>query len=324
MKKIVLTGANGFLGSTITAQALTAGHQITPLVRQGSDISLLPEAAQIRYVDYSHLTDLETAFSQHQILIHNAGLTRALNWDKYRKTNIQLTEKLITIFNRSTSLEHFVFISSQAAAGPSTDGIPLTETSPCHPISMYGKSKLLAEDLIRKKIEGKWTIIRPASVFGPGDKDFLQIFRLIKKHLMLYPLQKEKIFSIIYSEDLARLILNCADNNLAYNEIFYATNREPLQQNIMVDYLEQIMTTFSNQFVIPEFWLNVVSWISEVYSKLTGKLTVINQERMQEFKLSNWQISGKKASQVLGFEPQFEIYEALHKTWQWYVQEGWL
>jgi nucleoside-diphosphate-sugar epimerase len=324
MKNIVITGANGFLGSTITAQALKGSSSISSLVRKGSNIDLLPENASIRYVDYSDVSDLKTALDGHEVLIHNAGLTRALSWDIYKKVNVDLTEDLIEIFNNSSSLKHFIFISSQAAAGPSNDGIPLVENTTCNPVSLYGKSKLQAENLIKDKIHTNWTIIRPASVFGPGDKDFLQLYKMIKKHLMLYPLQKKKIFSMIYSEDLASLILSTIDNHMAQNQIFFAANDQSYLQTEIVDYLEQIMTTFSNQIVIPAFLLNIVAEIFEIYGKLSGKLTIINKERLKEFKLADWQVSNKKAKKILDFKPKFEIFEALHRTYQWYLEKGWL
>jgi len=324
MKKIALTGANGFLGSTITAQALALDHEIRPLVRSGSNIELLPADTDPCYVDYNDLSDLQKALKGQQILIHNAGLTRAVSWEKYKKVNVDLTEKLIELFNNSPSLEHFIFVSSQAAAGPSKPHNPLTESSPCEPVSMYGKSKLEAEKLIRSKIEGNWTIIRPASVFGPGDKDFLQVYKMVKKHFMFYPIQKKKTFSLIYSEDLARLILSTIDKKEARKEIFFAANAKPVTQEELTEYLEDIMSTFSNHLVIPEFLISIIAQIFELYSKLSGKLSIINKERLQEFKLADWQVSSKKAKKILNFTPQFEIYEALHKTYQWYKTNGWL
>jgi len=324
MKKIVITGANGFLGSTITAKSLENNYDIVPLVRNGSDISLLSEKTDIHYVDYWNENELNNLFSGQQILIHNAGLTRANNWKTYKKVNVDLTDRIIDIFNRTSSMEHLIFISSQAAAGPSSGNKPLDEESACNPVSLYGKSKLEAEKIIRQKVKKSWTIIRPASVFGPGDRDFLQMYKIIKKHIMLFPVQKEKIFSMIYSEDLAAFILSVLEDPKSQGQIFFAANDRSYTQVEIVQIIEQIMNTFSNHIVIPKILLDILAEIFELYSSITGELTVFNKERLKEFKLSNWQISNSKAKELLHFQPDFEIYEALNKTYQWYVQKGWI
>jgi len=324
MKKIVITGANGFLGSTITAKSLENNYDIVPLVRNGSDISLLSEKTDIHYVDYWNENELNNLFSGQQILIHNAGLTRANNWKTYKKVNVDLTDRIIDIFNRTSSMEHLIFISSQAAAGPSSGNKPLDEESACNPVSLYGKSKLEAEKIIRQKVKKSWTIIRPASVFGPGDRDFLQMYKIIKKHIMLFPVQKEKIFSMIYSEDLAGFILSVLEDPKSQGQIFFAANDRSYTQVEIVQIIEQIMNTFSNHIVIPKILLDILAEIFELYSSITGELTVFNKERLKEFKLSNWQISNSKAKELLHFQPDFEIYEALNKTYQWYVQKGWI
>jgi len=324
MKKIVITGANGFLGSTITAKSLENNYDIVPLVRNGSDISLLSEKTDIHYVDYWNENELNNLFSGQQILIHNAGLTRANNWKTYKKVNVDLTDRIIDIFNRTSSMEHLIFISSQAAAGPSSGNKPLDEESACNPVSLYGKSKLEAEKIIRQKVKKSWTIIRPASVFGPGDRDFLQMYKIIKKHIMLFPVQKEKIFSMIYSEDLAGFILSVLEDPKSQGQIFFAANDRSYTQVEIVQIIEQIMNTFSNHIVIPKILLDILADIFELYSSITGELTVFNKERLKEFKLSNWQISNSKAKELLHFQPDFEIYEALNKTYQWYVQKGWI
>jgi len=324
MKKIVITGANGFLGSTITATLLQQKYSVTPLVRKGSDTSLLNDNLNIRYIDYLDPEDLKRAVKDHDVLIHNAGLTRAKNWNLYKNANVVLTDQLIEIFNDTPALKHFVFISSQAATGPSLADIPLDESSPCYPVSQYGRSKLEAEKLIQQKVKKHWTILRPASVFGPGDRDFLQIFKMIKKHIMLFPVQKEKTFSMIFSLDLAQLITRIIESPQAYDQIFFAADDEAYQQTDIIFQIEQIMNTFTNHYVVPALFLDITAGFLEIYSKLTGRLSLINRERVKEFKLNNWQVSNRKAKELLNFKPGYEIYEALHKTYHWYLEKGWI
>ncbi|MCK4696101.1 MAG: NAD-dependent epimerase/dehydratase family protein, partial [Candidatus Cloacimonetes bacterium] len=153
MEKIIITGANGFIGSFLTKKLLENDFEVTSLVRYGSNIDLLPENSNIVFIDYDDEKKVQNVFQNKEILIHCAALTRALNWDFYKKINIDLTAKLVDSFNSTQSLKQFIFLSSQAAAGPSIEGEPLSENDVEHPISLYGKSKLEAENIIKQKSE---------------------------------------------------------------------------------------------------------------------------------------------------------------------------
>lgn len=323
MKNVVITGSNGFVGSRLTT-FLIEHSDFNPiaLVRNGSNISLLPNNANITFVNY-HSEEFDNIIDNADIIIHTAGLTKAMNWDSFEKVNIGLTRKIVSLCNRSNKIKQFIFISSQAAAGPS-DSNPLTEESPCNPVSQYGKSKKMAEDYIEKNCMIPWTIVRPVSVFGPGDKDFLVYFSLIRKHISVYVGTKDKFLNLIYVDDLVNLIIKTIENENAYNEIFFASSNKQYSLEQFVQFLEEIMESFSIPIIIPIGLLKFIAFFSEIIGKIKHKTPILNREKVKEFKEKYWLVDNSKAENKLNFKEQSSLFDGLYKTFRWYKNKDWI
>ena len=323
MKKIAITGANGFIGSFLVKELLKKNFGVTCLVRQNSNITLLPSNCDIVRVDYQNKDQLKKLLKKHEVLIHTAALTKAKNWEEFKKNNIDLTDSLLEIYNSIDSLKQFIFLSSQAANGPSLKNLPKKETDECNPISKYGKSKLLAEELIKSNAEKSWTIIRPAAVYGPGDKDFLIYFKLIKKHISLFAGNKNKQISLIYVQDLVNLIISTLGNKNAYNEIFFASglhiNLEEFSQN-----LEKALKTSSLKITIPGFLLDIVTIFSIFISLFSKRTPLLNRDKINEMKQDSWLVSNEKAKRILNFEPSANLLENITTTYDWYKENNWI
>jgi len=324
MKKIVITGSNGFIGSFLAKKLIQQKYDVTCFVRDGSNIELLPDNSQIVYVDYSNEKEISNLLQNQEIIIHVAALTRAKKWQQFKKINIELTEKLINFYNTSKSLKQFIFISSQAAAGPAINENPKTESDLCTPISMYGKSKFLAENIIKKKAEKPWTIIRPVAVFGPGEKDFLQIFKMVKKHISFLIGYSKKFLNLIPVDDLTEIIIKTMENQKAYNQIFFASDGNVYTWNDIISNLEKALNTSSIRFRIPETLLFPVAVISEFCAFHRQNIPLFNREKVKEMKQHNWLVSNKKVKELLNFTASSDLLTNLKKTYEWYKEKGWM
>ncbi len=324
MHKMIITGSNGFVGSALTNN-LKENYKVTCLVRHGSNVNLLPENIEIEYIDYDNTEAIAELLNGQDILIHAAALTRAKSWQQFKQVNIDLTEKLIEIYNKTSSLKQFIFISSQAATGPAPNKrTPKLESDECHPVTMYGKSKFLAENLIKEKAEKPWTIIRPVSVFGPGDKDFLQYFRLIKKHLAMFIGFRQKYYNFIFVEDLVEMISKTINNENAYNETFFAGGTDVLSMRQFVNDIENVMNTRALHLHIPQFLLYPIAVVSEILTVFSHRPPIVNREKIKEFKQDNWIVNNDKAKKILDFETSENILDKLKITYRWYKDEGWI
>ena len=324
MQKMIITGSNGFVGSAL-ANKSKENYKVTCLVRHGSNVSLLPENIEIKYIDYNNTVAIMKLLCGQDVLIHTAALTRAKSWQQFKHINIDLTEKLIEIYNQTTSLKQFIFISSQAAAGPAPDkNTPKLESDECYPVSIYGKSKLLAENLIKVKAEKPWTIIRPVSIFGPADKDFLQYFRLIKKHLAMFIGFQQKYYNFIFVDDLIEMISKTNNNEKAYNETFFARGTDTLSIQQFVHNIESVMNTRALHLHIPQFLLYPIAVVSEMLTVFSHRPPFVNREKIKEFKQDNWIVSGDKAKKILNFETSGNMLDKLKTTYQWYKEKDWI
>jgi len=323
MKKIALTGANGFVGSNLTRKLLAQKYQVVCLVRPTSDLSLLPATAEIRKVDYHNSEEITEILSQCDVLIHTAALTRSRNWQTFYRTNVQFTEELIAAAEKA-NMQQVIFISSQAAAGPASDlNSPLTEQSECHPVTWYGKSKMLAEEIVKKSTLPT-TIIRPVSVFGPGDKDFLIYFKMLQKHLAAFIGCESKYLSLIYIEDLVNLIVGAIGNPRASHETFFAASTPLISMREFVDLLQKVLQKKALRLSVPHFFLEGMAVLMEILYSFSSRPPILNRQKAREFEQKYWLVSNHKAVEKLNFQTQLTLEEQIQKTYSWYKEHKWL
>jgi len=324
MMKILISGANGFIGSRLSLLLSQKAYEITALVRETADCSILSKNLKCRQIDYNNTAELEALFENHDIFIHCAGQTKSKSFDDICKTNVDLTQKLINLANNSKNLKQFIFLSSQAAGGPGENNLPVQESDVPKPISWYGKSKLLAEKIIRKDLQKPWTIIRPASVYGPGDKDFLFYFQFIEKHMAVHPGLSDKYVSLIYIDDLIKIIESCILNENACNQIFNAGDGNAYTIKNFIDNLALAMEKIVFPFSVPDSVISFTGLVAEMFGRLQKKLPVLNRQKAGELKNKNWLLNNKKAVTILNFKPERKLLDNLSITYKWYKKNKWL
>ncbi len=324
MKKIIVTGANGFIGSRLCLALVNNGYQVTALVREKADCSLLSNKINKIFMNYNDNSLLNELLDNHDILIHSAAKTKGISYKDLTDTNVELTEKIIQSSNQSKNLKQFIFLSSQAAAGPGKGNTSLTEIDEPHPISWYGQSKLQAELILKNTLNKDWTIIRPASVYGPGDKDFLFYFQFIEKHIAIHPGFNNKYISLIYVDQLIDLILKTILNPKAKNETFFASDGHTYTISTFCDTLGLAMDKFVFPISIPDSMVFMTGAVMEMIGKFQNKIPILNKQKAQELRQYNWLIRNIKAVELLDFNPKSNLLSNLTRTYQWYKKNKWL
>src|ERR1700712_3019948 len=187
-KKLLITGASGFLGYHLIETALLQDYEVFAGVRKSSSTGHLDKnKVTIIEMDMSDTDSIKKLLEQHGIkyIIHAAALTRAKTESDYNFSNATLTRNLANAA-ADTGISKFVFISSLAALGPSADGHPVKEDAIPQPVTWYGKSKLLAENYLKEISNLPFIVLRPTAVYGPREKDLFLLVQSVTRGIEVY------------------------------------------------------------------------------------------------------------------------------------------
>jgi uncharacterized protein YbjT (DUF2867 family) len=181
-----MTGASGFVGQAVLRLALAQGWQVRALVR-----SPQPELGGVFWV--SGALDQPEALAEMargcDAILHIAGVVNAPDLTGFEAGNVAGTLAVVGAA-RAAHVTRFIHVSSLAAREPQ--------------LSHYGASKAKAEQIVQAS-GLDWTMVRPPAVYGPGDRDNLELFKMAKRGFV--PLPPSGRLSLIHVDDLALLLL---------------------------------------------------------------------------------------------------------------------
>lgn len=324
--KALVTGSNGFIGSHLVELLLKKNYQIKCLVRKTSNLQWIKDLpVEFVYGDVTAPGSLKSAVRDVDFIFHLGGTVRAINWEGFYRVNAIGTKNLVeACAENAKRLKRFVFISSQAAVGPSPGDKMIDETDTPRPISLYGKSKREAEIIVwESRNIFPVTILRPPSVYGPRDDDILEIFKYVKRGIRPQIGNKQRKISIIYVDDLVRGIVLAAESKKAENQIFFLTDK-PIFWNEFTETIARVMNKKTIRIKLPEAVLSLAAFIGEISSKITKKAAILNKDKAREMKQLYWLVDGSRAEEMLGFKPEIDLQEGIRRTYQWYKMMGWL
>ena len=325
--KVLITGATGFLGSHTAEKLLGAGHTIKAIIRPSSNLKWL-SGKDIEPVP----GDLEDPESLRQLLrgiegvIHVAGVTAAKTKKEFYRHNQLATRGLLEATKRyGEQVTRFVLISSQTAGGPSLDDNPVTEETPPHPITTYGKSKLAAEEESRQYREDfPVTILRLPAIYGPRDTAILSFFQTVSKGIKPLIGFHEKFVNLAHVYDIAQGIELGLTKDNARNRTFYIGSERQYGWRELSNLAARIMNKRGIFVPIPHLVVSAIAGISEFVSLFKKKPSVLNWEKRLDMTQLNWICSIERAQMELGYAPKVGIEEGFAETIEWYRKNKWL
>ena len=324
---ILVTGANGFLGSHLVEALLQRGYSVRCMVRRTSDLTYIEHLpVEWAYADLAKGQGLREACLGVQTIYHCAALTRAADRNTFMRVNAQGTEALArACLEANPRLHRFVHVSSLAACGPSPGADqPHDEVCAPRPVTWYGESKLAAEQvLLSMRDRLPLTIIRPAPVFGPRDRDFFTYFALVNRGLDLQLGREERYVSLIYVHDLVRLLLLTLETEEALGQSYFGSNEVHTHSELSAA-IARALDKRTHRITLPLAVLTPIAWWSIVQNRVTGHTALLNDQRVRDLRQPYWLCSGAKARKDLGFSPQYGLQCAVQQTADWYQDNGWL
>jgi len=324
LRACVVTGATGFIGSHLAAALVRAGWYVRCPVRDpGRAHWLKPLPVELVQADLTVPESLNGLFDGAEVVFHLAGLTRAFWPEEFFRANVTGTANLLRALSRSdSSCRKLVFVSSLAAAGPSRPGVPRTEDDPPAPVSLYGKSKRLAEEQVMTSCPVDWVIVRPPIVYGPRDGESLLYFRVAK--LGLRPvLCVERYFSLVYVGDLVRAIMLAAEVGRP-GAVYNVADPTPVSFRALAEGIGRVMGRSGPIVPAPGWAFRLAGRLADLVARWRGRPMVFSYDKAVEMTAGDWVCDCRRAEAELGFRAEISFEQGLRKTYEWYRSAGWL
>jgi len=320
VKKILITGASGFIGGFLVKEALDRKYETYAGIRKsGSRKNLSDDKIKLfiyKLYDKEDLKQKINKFGKFDYVIHNAGLTKSCDKKAFEEVNFNYTKNLIEALIETNNIpEKFIYISSLDAFGPGNEKTmqPIKITDTPKPQTLYGKSKLKAEQYIISLPELKSIIIRPTGVYGPGEKDYLLAYKSIKNGLETYIGTTEQAISFIYVKDLARLIFDALESNI-YGKAYFVSDFKNYTTKIFNETVKKYLNKKTVKIIFPKSIIKIISFITENISCLFGKPATLNTEKFKIISARNWLCDSTDTAKDFGFKPEYDLEKGIKET----------
>lgn len=300
--KLAITGATGFVGARLLDQALAAGHAVRALTRRRQ-----PPRDGVTWIDGSldRPDSLDAMAEGADALIHVAGVINAFDEAGFEAGNVIGTGAALAAAEKAGT-KRFVHVSSLAAREPG--------------LSLYGASKARSETLVAASSLST-AIVRPPAVYGPGDRELLEMFKMAAHGFVLLPPSGR--LSLLHADDLSRLLLALADPG-APSEISVEPDDGRPHGWTHREFGEAIGKAVGRKVRLvsmPASFLAVAARIDRLVRGSRAKLT---PDRAAYFSHSDWVADPARAVSPALWRSSIPTPQGLGETAAWYRSAGWL
>ncbi|MDY0003380.1 MAG: NAD(P)-dependent oxidoreductase [Polyangia bacterium] len=326
--RVLVTGANGFLGSHLVERLLGEGDEVVALVRPGSDLRWLAgvrSRISLREARLDQPEALARSLDGVEALCHLAGATRARPDSRYEEINLGGTRALLRACERSGSRPvRFVLCSSLSAGGPAGREHPKRETDPDAPRSAYGRSKKGAEAAIFHPDAGVEALaLRPGPIYGPRDSYFFEVLRLARLGLHMRVGPPDALYNFCYVTDVARAFaLGCRAQGVAGRHLYIGGDT-----NYRAEEMEELLARAVDVrkrlgLPLPDVLVRTAAALSEALTPRRAGAPPLNRDKARDLTAGSWGIDVSEAARRLGWRPEVEFSAGLARTVAWYRAEG--
>jgi nucleoside-diphosphate-sugar epimerase len=322
-KKVLVTGATGFVGRHLVNKLLAVGQSVRVLTRDKSKaLHLWGGSVDIVVGDLTDRDSLKSIAKDIDIVYHLAGEIKEK--EKFYKVNVEGTKNLLQVCLGS-EISKFVHFSSAGVTGPSA-GKVVDERTPCNPISDYERSKYEGERIALDfwaKFGMPVTIVRPTIIFGEGRKrgadSFATWLTMIQKRRFWFIGSGDYVANYIYVGDVVEACMLIAKRSDAIGEVYIVS--DPCTMREFVGTIADILDVKYPRMSIPRPLAYLIAANLQIISRIAGFSPLLTVNRVRA--LTNPTLySAEKIRKELGFIPPLGFREGLRRTIQWYRDNG--
>lgn len=323
---ILVTGATGFTGGHLVKRLRRLGHRVRALVRPGSNVqALLKQGVEIVEGDLTRPEDVARAAEGVWKIFHVAAVFRTAGHPDsyYHEVNVGGTENVLNAARRH-GVERVIHCSTIGVHGNVSE-VPSTEESPYNPGDIYQVTKLAGEQVARdafaKGLAG--AVVRPASIYGPGDLRLLKLFRTVHNGRFRMFGSGDVFFHMVYIDDLVDGMLLCAEKPEALGQVFILAGPRYLTLDDLVTLVAEAVGVSPPTGHLPMWPLMMAAAACEAICRPLRLEPPLHRRRADFFR-KNRAFSCEKARRILGYEPRVDPRDGILQTARWYFENGYL
>ena len=336
-KRILVTGASGFIGSFIVEEALRRGMQVWAAVRKSSSRQYLQDE-RIRFFELNLSSESELKEQLKDVrfdyVVHAAGVTKCLHKEDFHRINTEGTIHLVKALAAvKMPVKKFVYLSSLSIFGAIHEEQPyeeIKETDHPQPNTAYGKSKLEAEAFLDKWATEvgngsfPYVVLRPTGVYGPREKDYFLMAKSIKGHTDFSVGYKRQDITFVYVTDVVQAVFLALEKGGSGRKYFLCDG-EVYQSATFSDLIIREMGhPWCLRIKAPIWILRIATFFGELIGKATGSVSALNNDKYHILRQRNWRCDIEPARRELGYEPLVKLDKGVKLTVEWYKEQGWL
>jgi len=299
---LAVTGGTGFVGGHLIRAARAAGYRVRALTRGGR-----PAQEGIEWIEgaLDRPDALETLCAGADAFVHIAGLINAPDRAGFEAVNVAGTAAAIDAARRA-GVRRFVHISSLAAREPE--------------LADYGWSKAKAERLVAAS-GLDWTIVRPPAIYGPGDRETFELFKMARRGFVALPPRGR--FSVLHVDDLARLILAVIAEPDTHGETYEPDDgtENGWGHRHFARTLGRIYGKRAATVAMPKAVMKGAAHVDRLVRRSNAKLT---PDRVRYYCHPDWVVTAQARPPLTLWAPQIRTPTGLKATAEWYRAQGWL